>query len=207
MASSMNHKFWQEKWRHKMTHWDLGQAHPLLIEGIDTLKRNRFLPDGFSVAIPACGRCHEGAWLADTSPESSVLGYDIEPLAIEQAKSLCSNSNRISLRVLNHFNLPAELEGRFDLVLDRAALCAFPPDKQLDFFTKEMSLVRPGGFYISAPFIKVLDVPTHEPPFELKTDVLKWMLSENFHLITHRTIDTKSPVVTREALTILQKKV
>ena len=155
---------WQEKWQNSDTPWDLNAPHPLLVKAQQHLSKTGLWPNSGRAYVPACGRCHDGAFLAELG--WSVLGGDIVAEAIASAQSIYSDCPNLKLKQIDHFSLAKANLGFFELVFDRAASCAFAAEQQREFIVKSFEALKPDGLYISVAFQQIAEgVPG--PPFAL----------------------------------------
>jgi len=72
---------WQRRYEESDTPWDKGMPAPALVNFL------RQQPISGRVLVPGCGRGHEVREIG-RQPQTSVVGLDISPTAIAQAKNL-----------------------------------------------------------------------------------------------------------------------
>ena len=88
------------------------------------------------VLVPGCGTGHEVHLFAERGHH--VLGIDFSDAAIESARRALG----LQVRKADFFTLD---DGPFDLVYERAFLCALPRPRWPDWSRRMAELVRPGG--------------------------------------------------------------
>ena len=185
--------FWRQRWQEGSTGWDLGGVHPGLMEAMN-LVQNIHLEDHTQAAfqeeagarprirkayVPGCGRAHDVAWLAQfksTSDElvwQQVVGADFAPEAIQDASALYGKVQGVSLRCEDVTVVPSEDRGAFDLVFDRAMLCALKPELRPAYMKAVVERLAPRGVHLVFLFDRIK--PRYEgenpresgPPFEI----------------------------------------
>lgn len=148
-----------------MTPWDAGAAPPKLAQWLEAKPSGRVL-------VPGCGTGYEVRVFAERGHD--VLGIDFSDAAIEAAqRELGSAASRV--RKADFF----ELEGEFDLVYERAFLCALPRARWPDWARRMAELVRPGGELAGFFY---LDDNQRGPPFGASRARLHELLGERFEL-------------------------
>jgi len=119
------------------------------------------------VLIPGCGTGYEAKLFADSGHD--VLAIDFADAAIEAARR-----KRIPVRKADFFALD---EGPFDLVYERAFLCALPRSRWPDWGRRMAELLRPGGQLAGFFF---LDDNQRGPPFGTSRAELNALLGGAF---------------------------
>jgi SAM-dependent methyltransferase len=121
-------EFWDTRFRERVTPWDAGGAPPKLARWLKGRPR-------MSVLVPGCGTGYEVRLFAEQGHD--VLGIDFSDAALDAARAL-----GLQVRKADFFALS---EGPFDLVYERAFLCALPRPRWPDWARRMAELVRPGG--------------------------------------------------------------
>jgi thiopurine S-methyltransferase len=148
----MQHNYWLQRWIEKRIGFHRSDVNPLL---------QRFLPRPSTstarVLVPLCGKSADLIWLATKGYD--VTGIELSPLAAaafasennlefkvaEVAPFQVLSAGRIHFYVGDFFAATAEQFGRFDLIYDRAALIALPPELRRGYAEKIQSLMAPEG--------------------------------------------------------------
>jgi SAM-dependent methyltransferase len=135
--------FWDMRYRGGFTPWDPGRAPAALREFISAHPPGRVL-------VPGCGAAHDVRLFAESGWE--VLGIDFSETALAAAQALLgSHAHRVRLA---DFFAPG-LGEPFDLLYERAFLCALPRRLWPAWGRRVAELLGPGGvlagfFYFNA---------------------------------------------------------
>ena len=160
-------EFWDTRFRDGVTPWDAGGVPPALKNWIGR-RRGRL-----RVLIPGAGTGYEVRLFAEHGHD--VLAIDFSDAAIEAAKrELGSLSGRV--RKADFFGLQ---DGPFDVVYERAFLCALPRTLWSGWARRMAELVSPGG--VLAGFFYLDDNP-RGPPFGVSQEGLNDLLGKAFDL-------------------------
>jgi SAM-dependent methyltransferase len=139
----MAHPDWNERYAAGELPWDTGTPDPMLVE----LVKSGALPRGGRAIDIGCGTGTNVIWLAQQGFE--VLGVDIAPLAVEQARKKAGALARVRFAV--HDILKGAPEGGpFQLVFDRGCFHVF--DEAADrakFAARVASILAPEGRWLS----------------------------------------------------------
>jgi SAM-dependent methyltransferase len=165
--------FWDTRFRDGVTPWDAGDAPPRLAVWLQKKK------PGLKVLIPGCGTGYEVRLFAEHGHD--VLAIDFSDAAIEAARRELGPLSSL-VKKADFFGLP---EGPFDLVYERAFLCALPRALWTEWGTRVAELVRPGGEL--AGFFYLDDNP-RGPPFGVSRHRLSELLSPGFELTDDRPV-------------------
>ena len=126
-------EFWDLRFREGFMPWDAGGVPAALRE---FLTRE---PAGRRVLVPGCGSGYEVRAFAAAGHE--VVAIDFSPAAIEAARSVLGELGR----VLVQGDFFAHPLGEFDLVYERAFLCALPRPLWPRWAARVAEVIRPGG--------------------------------------------------------------
>ena len=160
-------EFWDTRFRGGVTPWDAGSV-PSALE-IWLKKRSSSL----RVLIPGCGTGYEVRAFAERG--HNVLAIDFSDAALDAAR--CELGKLASLvRKDDFFSLQ---EKPFDVVYERAFLCALPRRLWPDWGRRVAELVRPGGELTGFFYI---DDNERGPPFGIVRQELNSLLQEDFRL-------------------------
>jgi SAM-dependent methyltransferase len=159
--------FWDARYRGGTTPWDAGGAPPLLARWLVLNAAPA------RVLVPGCGSGHEVQLFA--SRGSDVLAIDFSEAACDAARALLGNYAPL-VRHADFFSFEGD-ERPFDLVYERAFLCALPRRAWAQWGRRIAGLVRPGGRL--AGFFYFDDNATG-PPFGITPEALAALLEPSF---------------------------
>lgn len=168
-----------------MTPWDAGGAPPRLQQW---LKARKSLA---RVLIPGCGTGYEVRLFAEQGYD--VLAIDFSDAALEAARRELGSLGRL-LRKADFFSFE---EPPFDLVYERAFLCALPRAVWPDWGRCIAGLVHPGGELAGFFYI---DENERGPPFGISREELDRLLAPAFLL------EEDSPVPAAQSLPVFKGK-
>lgn len=166
--------FWEKRYREHTTPWDAGRVPALAKAYIDTLAPRR------RVLIPGCGKALDARAFAESGHD--VIAVDFSEAALETARAALGEWAHI-LRLGDFFTI--DLGEPFDIVYERAFLCALPRHLWPRYVPRVADLLRPGGTLAGFFFWNDSE---RGPPFGLKSGELEALLEPAFR----RTVD--SPV-------------
>lgn len=167
-------EFWDERYAAGFTPWDLGRAPTGLAEWAAGQ------PRGARVLIPGCGRAYEAAVLARAG--LAVTAIDIAPQAVAAARTVLGEEPGVALLQADFF---VPLAGEpFDLIYERAFVCALPPRLWAGWAARCAELVAPGGRLVGYFLIdEGVDPATRRgPPFTMRRRELEVLLDPHFAL-------------------------
>jgi len=145
-------KDWENAYVTGTVPWDLGRAPPVLEARIREIVASREAAGddaapGPRVFVPGAGRGHDArAWLA---AGGAVTALDIAPTAVAEGRALDA-AEGVSMTWLEAdlFDLPAELDGTFDIVWEQTCFCAIDPARRGEYVEVIARLLAPGGAWM-----------------------------------------------------------
>src|SRR5579859_1376022 len=165
--------YWEDIYEAGRAGWDLGRPTPALHRLLESGK----IPPGRLIALGA-GRGHDARDFARHGFTVTAVDFAAEavaPTEIVQA---------------DIFELPAELDHAFDVVLEYTCFSAINPARRAEYADVVARLIKPGGTYVALLF--PLDQHTGGPPFAVSIDeVLRLFRKRKFRL-RHREIPEDS---------------
>jgi SAM-dependent methyltransferase len=174
-ADSSKPEFWDTRFQDGVTPWDAGGVPPQLARWLDGKRSQKVL-------VPGCGSGYEVRLFTEAGHD--VLAIDFSAEAVQAARrALGPLAERV--RQVDFFELK---EAPFDLVYERAFLCALPRARWPDWARGMAELVRPGGTL--AGFFYLDDNP-RGPPFGTSRNELEMLLDPAFE----RAADAPVPPV------------
>ena len=160
-------EFWDTRFRGGVTPWDAGSV-PSALE-IWLKKRSSSL----RVLIPGCGTGYEVRAFAERG--HNVLAIDFSDAALDAARRELGRLASL-VRRDDFFSLQ---EKPFDVIYERAFLCALPRSLWTEWARRTAELVRPGGELAGFFY---LDDNERGPPFGIARQELNSLLQEDFRL-------------------------
>jgi len=172
--------FWDLRYAASFAPWDAGKVPARLREFVQANAARRVL-------VPGCGSAHDVAFLAASGWE--VAGIDFSPEAVKAARALLG-AEAWRVREADFF---APLEGEpFDMVYERAFLCALPRRLWHDWSRRVAGLLAPRGLLAGFFFF---DAGERGPPFPLNSQAeLEALLSPSFERLDDRPVEDSIPV-------------
>jgi SAM-dependent methyltransferase len=166
--------FWDLRYRDGVTPWDAGGAPPLLARKLEGLAPGRAL-------VPGCGAGYEVRLLAERGWE--VLGIDFSPAALEAARRALGRFASC-VRQADFFAFEGD-RAPFDLLYERAFLCALPRAAWPRWAARCAQLVRPGGRLAGFFYF---DDNQRGPPFGISREALEALLEGDFALSENEAV-------------------
>jgi SAM-dependent methyltransferase len=172
--------FWETRYQDRFTPWDAGGVPPRLAEYVQGLG------PGARVLIPGCGSGHEVQLLAEAGCD--VLAIDFSAAAVELARG---NLGRHADRIVHADFFAFDLSAPFDLVYERAFLCALPRKVWSDYAKRMAEVLRPGGSVAGFWFY---DVNPKGPPFGTSEPELCGLMGTAFERTVDEPVSGSIPV-------------
>lgn len=188
--------FWDHRFREGTTPWDPGRAPTLLCDFAARYESRQPSDAGSSCAatrrrprvlIPGCGSAWEAAFLAQRGWETTAL--DFSPGAIAAARTTLGDRWQGTLLCADFFSFDPQTP--FDVIYERAFLCALPRQLWDDYASRMARLLRRGG--LLAGFFFLGDEP-RGPPFAICQERLHELLAINFSCREDRPVDDSLPI-------------
>ena len=174
-------EFWDLRYGANFAPWDAGKVPLQLREFARAALGSR------RVLVPGCGSAWDVRCFAEYAWE--VLGIDFSPEAITAARSVLGPYGD---RVAQADFFAPIAQAPFDVVYERAFLCALPRRMWSDWARRVGELVRPGGSLAGFFFF---DAGERGPPFPLHSqDELDALLAPAFERIVDETVPDSIPV-------------
>ncbi len=173
MADSSKPDFWDQRYRDGVTPWDFGRVPADLRAFLARLAARA------RVLVPACGSAHEVYYLAENGFD--VLALDFSAAAVEQARRNLGCFAEL-VRLADFFDFETGSQP-FDVIYERAFLCALPRTLWARYAQRCAQLLQPGqhlaGFYFYGSDPK-------GPPFGASEQELHGLLDPFFEQVEDR---------------------
>ena len=167
-------EFWESRYRGNVIPWDAGKVPDSLRAYAGTL------PSGARILIPGCGSAYEAAFLAGEGFD--VLAIDFSPAAVAAARKNLARFADI-VRLADFFDF--DFGQPFDVIYERAFLCALPRTMWGGYADRCAALLKPGG--VIAGFYFFADTPKG-PPFGTSQAELDGLMQSRFELVEDRPV-------------------
>jgi thiopurine S-methyltransferase len=172
--------FWESRYRDHTTPWDAGKVPDALRDYTKRIK------SGSRILIPGCGSAYEAGYLAENG--FHVLAIDFSPAAVELASKNLSRFGDI-VRLADFFEF--DYGKPYEVIYERAFLCALPPRMWPQYAPRMAQLLRPGGELAGFFFFRETE---KGPPFGTTPEALHALLDPHFELVEDRVVTDSIPV-------------
>jgi thiopurine S-methyltransferase len=177
--------FWDQRFRSGVTPWEAGDAPIALREFASAYEAaTEAMPRVF---IPGCGSAWDAAFLDRQGWDVTAL--DFSTAAVEKAATILGDHWRGQLLCGDFFAFNAAQP--FDVIYERAFLCALPRSFWPDYAARSAALLRPGGL-LAGNFFFSDDLKG--PPFGILQQQLENLLTPYFSHCEDRPVEDSLPV-------------
>lgn len=149
----LNKRFWEHRYEHEQTGWDLGVVSPPLKAFIDHLSDKQL-----KILIPGCGNGYEAEYLIANGFEH-VTVLDIAEMPLQNLKNRLGEPKGLELHAGDFF----EHTGQYDLIMEQTFFCALDPARRTDYVRHMHALLKPGGHLAGVLFN--VEFEKEGPPF------------------------------------------
>lgn len=191
--------FWDHRFRQGTTPWDAGGV-PQDLQAFARDRQGRSpTPKKPRVLIPGCGSAHEAAFLDALG--WPVVALDFSAAALDAARANLGNWGG---RLLLGDFFAHDADEPYDLIYERAFLCALPRKLWAGYGERAARLLAPGGTL--AGYFYFGDEPKG-PPFAIERPQLDALLDPFFDLVDERAVADSLPVFAgRERWMVWQRR-
>lgn len=186
----MDISYWQSRWNKDKTGWHMEDVYPLLPEYWPKME----VSPGDVVLVPLCGKSLDMLWLAEQGYK--VVGVEVSKKAVDEfAETHFADFSRYSshgLQVIKSNNItlwqgdflkfPSSPIETIDVIYDKAALVAFPPDKRELYANKIVELNSNNTRMLLQTF-EYNQKEMTGPPFAVFIEELQRLYEEKFDII------------------------
>lgn len=197
----MEISYWQSRWRKQHTGFHMEQGY----DGLKSHFYKLHLPANSTVLVPLCGKSEDMIWLAEQN--MNVIGVEVSERAVLQflnehnliystkdfAQFTIYSSGKLQLWCGDFFRLPARKFSNLNLIYDKAALVALPPEMRVRYVDKILELCSPDTYVLLHHF-EYLQDEMNGPPFSVSKKEI-----HNFftHLFTIKTLEQNDLDISR----------
>lgn len=170
--------FWQNLYEQGSDRWELGRPNPSL----DAYLARRPPPRG-TVAVPGCGRGHDGRLLARRGYR--VLGFDFVPEVIDVARELAEREGvDVTFEDRDVFGLAEVYPRFFDGVWEYTCFCAIDPARRAEYVEVLAAILKPGGWLLACFFpMGAMGERPAGPPFAVSETEVRELVAARFELV------------------------
>lgn len=186
-------EFWEQRFRAGKMPWDAGRA-PQALQDFAAHYAAPYLEAAATqalrvprVLIPGCGSAWDAAFLDRCGWK--VCALDFSPAAVDLARTVVGTDWRGELLCADFFSFPCAQQ--FDVIYERAFLCALPRKLWPEYAPRMAALLPAGG--LLAGYFYFCDEPKG-PPFGILPQQLTGMLAPHFHLLSDDPVHDSQPV-------------
>jgi SAM-dependent methyltransferase len=172
-------EFWDTRFRGGVTPWDAGGVPAQLSAWLAANSAP------LRILVPGCGSGYEVRAFAEQGHD--VLAIDFSAAAVEAARMQLGDLARLVAQQ-DFFEFKAQA---FDLVYERAFLCALPRHLWTRWAHRLSELVHPGGELAGFFY---LDDNQRGPPFGIAPHALNALLRDNFELSEEKAIPPEQSI-------------
>ena len=155
--------------------WARLSPRPVLIDWLDAEQPAA----DTSALVVACGLGDDAEELARRG--CLVEAFDVSPTAIEMARRRFPDS-RVSYRVADLFELPANWRERFDLIVEVQTIQSLPPSEHRAAIRAISNCLAPGGRMFLRTAVRREGAPALSRPWPLTLSELGWFEDEGLEL-------------------------
>ena len=168
---------WDLRYRQGNTPWCKGLAHPLLPDAA--------LPAGYRgrLLVPGCGRGSDVTALAFHAPAAEIIGIDLSPSAVREARARCAAHPGVRFEVADFLATEEMVRkcGTVERIWEHTCFCALPPSRRPDYVRSVARLLDAGGMLCGVFFLTMED-GGQGPPWNCPIAELTRLFSEWFEI-------------------------
>lgn len=175
------HQFWETRFAHQNTPWDLNGPHPAIEPVLLQLKlqKSRFINFG-------CGRGHDAHLIARKG--HIVRGIDVSTSAIAAAQQLYPKPSNLQFSLGDVFQLPEPVKA--DVVFEHTLFCALPPSQRKELVRVWRNSLEDTGYLLGIFFVHP---KRFGPPYGCSEWELRELLEPYFRLMYWKRWEVSPP--------------
>ena len=175
------HQFWETRFAHDNTPWDLNGPHPAIDPILLQLKlqKSRFINFG-------CGKGHDAHFIAKKG--HIVHAIDVSPSAIEYAKKMYPKPPHLRWSCEDVFHLQEPLKA--DVIFEHTFFCALPPSQRKDLIRLWLNSLEDTGYLLGIFFV---NPKRFGPPYGCSEWELRELLEPYFRLMYWKRWEVSPP--------------
>lgn len=165
--------FWSNIYQTEQPGWEQGQESVALPAVLPQLKLNKS-----RVLVMGCGSGHDAAYFVRLG--HMVTAVDFSDEAITRTRTNYGTLENLTILKADAFNLPPEMDGRFDLIFEHTCYCAISPDRRNDLVNVWKRALVPKGDLLGVFFV---NEKRNGPPFGGSEWELRERLKSSFDFL------------------------
>ena len=192
-------EFWEACYESEMDGWDIGGPTPVFERLATKIPKGR-------ICVIGCGRGYDAVTFAKADFEVTAIDF-------AQTAVLASRENarkeEVEMTVLceDFFDLPDELQGQFDYVLEYTCFCAISPERRFEYDRVIWQLLKPEGKLLGLFFPLDKNVDEGGPPWGVNISELHALFGLHWNLESEEMPkESIEPRADREIMMIWKKK-
>ena len=162
-------EYWNHRYMHGHTGWDLGQVSPPMKNIIDQLPAK-----DLRILIPGAGNAYEAKYLADNG-FTNIAVVDISDVLVNMLKEKFAPYPSIRFFNADFF----DFFGTFDVILEQTFFCALIPSLRVDYVFKMHDLLHDNGILSGVLFDRQFE---GGPPFGGNVEEYITLLKKKFSI-------------------------
>ena len=192
-------EFWDACYESEMDGWDLGGPTPVFE------RLASYIPKG-KICIIGCGRGYDAVTFAMAGFD--VTAIDFAETAVMATRERARNAD-VKIQVIreNIFDLPGELSGQFDYIMEYTCFCAISPERRFEYDRVVWQLLKPEGKLLGLFLPLDKNLEEGGPPWGVSIMELHKLFSLHWELeseeMPRESIDRRAD---REVLMVWRKK-
>ncbi len=193
--NELNARYWNDKYEHGYTGWDIGHPSPPLQEFIDQLKDTEQ-----HILVPGAGNGYEVEYLWKCGFKHITV-VDLAKIPLERIDKRLPSGHTVKLIEGDFF----DHNGEYDLILEQTFFCALDPYKRKDYSRKMKDLLKDNGILAGVLFNIEFDRPG--PPFGGNAKEYRALFKPHFSIRRlDKCYNSISPRMDTEIFIYLEKK-
>lgn len=167
--------YWEEKYKHNYTNWDIGYAAPSICAYIDQLTDK-----SLKILIPGAGNAYEAEYLHKKGFKNVYVLEFIEDAMNNFLKRVPTfpTSNIILSDFFKH-------KGKYDLIIEQTFFCSLAPTQREKYVEKVSQLLPNNGKLVGLLFD--VDFNSNRPPFGGDKTIYTELFQKKFNIVTMET--------------------
>ena len=164
--------FWENKYIHHNTGWDLNGPTPVFDNISKSMKNGK-------VCILGCGRGYDAVMFAERG--FSVTAVDFAPSAVKALNNL-ANKKLENLTVLQQdiFDLDNKYFEYFDYIIEQTCFCAIHPKRRPDYTRLVTNIMKKNGYLIGLWLPLNKKIEEGGPPYGTTIEEVKTRFNRNW---------------------------